>query len=142
MPSLFCQKCHYSCNDCLVDGMTCSTSCPVNSSRIFNNGTCICANAYFDAGVSICQACDYTCTTCIDRSTKCTSCHSTRDYNNVTNTCLCKNKMFDTENNSEICQSCHYSCKSCISSSTSCVSCNASAHRILVISSCLCQSGF
>lgn len=137
----FCQICHYSCKNCLVDGITC-TLCPDNSHRLFSNGSCLCGTGFFDDGNATCGTCDYTCATCVNTATKCQSCDPTRDYNNVTNVCTCKSRMFDTQVNSPVCSTCHYSCASCVGTANTCSTCSSVAHRLLVISSCLCASGF
>lgn len=75
-----CQPCHVNCLWCTTSSISSCTSCNPVLFRIMsatNPGPCICQDGYYDAGVPLCVACDYTCLTCISSSTTCVTCNTT-----------------------------------------------------------------
>ena len=99
---------------------------------------------YFDSDPSnptanpSCSLCSYTCVTCANSDSYCTSCSATQFRTLSATTCPCNTGYFD--NNTAICAKCHYSCQQC-TNSTSCSVCDQSNGRkqaIAGVGYCLC----
>ncbi len=102
-----CQKCDYTCQECLADGTTGITCHDFNTTkRVFvNNVSCLCQDGYYDVGDSnyTCELCSYTCETCAGGANQCLTCHTTRDYDNVTRTCPCRVRSYDVGPSNSTC---------------------------------------
>ena len=77
-------------------------SCYGFGNRYLYNATCICVLGYYDNGTIYCQACPYSCLTCVGPSPPTfTSCHSTTFRTLFGGQCVCDTGYFD--NGSLIC---------------------------------------
>jgi hypothetical protein len=88
-----CASCLYSCLTCQASPANCS-SCP--STRTLTNSSCPCAAGKFDAGVSACQPCDYSCWSC-SNSSSCLTCSSVYFRTMASSgLCVCTTGYYDT----------------------------------------------
>lgn len=112
----------------------------------------MCKDGYYDKNlVSACQACHYSCKTCLPATPlQCDTCDNSLTINRVTtvnattNLCDCAVLFYDDGAN-QACKSCHYSCTLCSNSTSSgCTDCGivATNHRTLVSGACACQPTF
>ncbi|CAD8161406.1 unnamed protein product [Paramecium octaurelia] len=137
-----CQQCHYTCQLCNDYGSNqCITCQPqATSFRILNGKVCECLLGYYDDGYSLnCQQCYYTCLSCINSSTYCTSCEQTRHLDQ--NQCLCNTGYF--EKGLSNCSKCDSNCYNCNLNSKKCTECDKNSLRLLNTNTntCQCQSG-
>ncbi|CAK88624.1 unnamed protein product (macronuclear) [Paramecium tetraurelia] len=137
-----CQQCHYSCLLCNAYGANQCISCQpqVSSFRTLNGKVCECLLGYYDNGFSqSCQQCSYTCLSCINSSTYCTSCEYTRHLDQ--NLCPCNTGYF--EKGLSNCSKCDSNCYNCKFNSKYCTECDKNIFRQLNTNTntCQCQSG-
>lgn len=142
-----CVNCSITCATCSSSLTTSCLTCP--NTRFLNAyNACQCNNSYVEqnpvGAACVALNCSYTCATCNNTETTCTSCSAAnnRVYVSGNNTCPCAAKYFD--NGVGLCASCHYSCTTCsASTSTSCLTCDsANAYRSISGTSCLCLAGY
>ncbi|EAS01190.2 LA domain protein (macronuclear) [Tetrahymena thermophila SB210] len=145
-----CQKCHYSCKNCIGPKNTDCIQCDqvivyqrmfiANiSSPISSTGICQCVDGYFDDLTNIlCQKCPYQCKTCDIQ--KCLTCDITRDL--VGMTCQCKKGYLEVGN--QACDSCSPLCSECSQTRYKCTACNTAItfRQLNQQNSCLCQEGY
>ena len=129
-----CQDCHVTCKTCTASSSTACSTC--DNTRIhLASGNCYCKDGYVEkspVGAACNQlTCHYSCVTCNNSATACSSCSSVkhRVYLSNDNTCPCIEQYYDS--GSSTCSKCHYTCTTCSDSTqTTCLTCNiASAHR-------------
>ena len=118
--------------------------CNIQAGLIFNpnNATCTCRSGfYLDSTKTFqCFPCEALyCDTCEPTDpSKCTTCVTGANLNNVTLTCTCGNGYFI---NGTTCQQCPYSCQNCSSPSGTCTACVDPTHRD-ISQNCKCITGF
>lgn len=90
-----CLPCHSTCLEC-TNPNNC-TSCVTNR-YLTTSQTCLCVDRTFEP---LCQACHYSCLTCITSNITCQSCNGTafRLYNSAANTCNCYTSYYDDGSN-------------------------------------------
>jgi proprotein convertase subtilisin/kexin type 5 len=139
-----CLPCHFSCKNCNAGGDRNCTSCDINVNRYKSGSQCLCTARLFSAeGEVSCQACHYSCYTCLN-ATDCTGCDLDTDRRSQVGVrCPCVTGYYDNQVSS-VCDSCaddpHY-CNLCNDRST-CLTCLAGSNRQLTNGMCTCQDGF
>ena len=108
--------------------------------RTLSKKDCPCNAGYFDNGVALCAACDYTCLTCASTATNCTSCNITifRTLNAAAGSCPCISGYY--EDLTLTCVPCIVGCLTC-ATATDCITCDASKGFIPSAGICVCQNG-
>lgn len=142
-----CRPCHHSCQTCNHDTV-CLTCELANSTRVFNNGRCLCSLGFYDDGSSsFCLKCSYKCRTCAVASS-CSSCDSlsNRRFSTATGLCECLRGFYDAGDGVDSrCYSCLASCYECTSNS-SCSACPPLSNRYINTSEgtgeCICLYGY
>jgi cysteine-rich repeat protein len=122
-----------------VDGAQCLTCEATTNHRTFNeNFTCSCIDRFYDDGQGnqLCLACVYSCQTCANSPTTCTSCNATAFRTLSSGNCNCLQHFYD--NLAELCLPCHYTCLTCTNPNR-CTSCDASGARTTNTTTGLCS---
>lgn len=124
-----CRSCHSTCASCYSGTYNDCLTCPnggvltVVQQGNPNRGSCStsCASNTFLNSSNICENCDLSCSTCVDSSTKCTSCPSPKVLQG--NVCLdsCSDRFYSDQY--RVCQDCPPYCQKC-TSPTICTQCN------------------
>lgn len=121
-PPSGCLQCHFSCKTCLGAS---STQCVTCNAGPAVSSECKCVNGQFMSQTGDCQPCSANCVTCVDTSTKCTTCNPAVSTL-VGITCQCLSSAFLSA--STLCVPCHVTCLTCTGdASTECSSCVANA---------------
>ncbi|EAR99373.2 transmembrane protein, putative (macronuclear) [Tetrahymena thermophila SB210] len=118
----------FTCSPFCLQCQTATTcqSCQPNM-QLTSTGLCICnSNYYFDNATNMCQPCDASCATCVEKHDKCLTCPITSYF--WQNQCLsnCANNQYSTGN---ICYPCDATCDTCVGPSPSqCKTCSGALY--------------
>lgn len=142
-----CTNCHVTCKTCTASTDTSCSTC--DSTRFITSHTsCQCKDGYVERSTvaATCQqlTCHYSCKTCNNTVSACTSCESSHQRVLVisSNSCPCQDKYYDS--GSGQCSSCHYSCGKCTAGAAinQCTFCDSESFRTLSSSRCNCNTKY
>ncbi|EAR98006.3 bowman-birk serine protease inhibitor family protein (macronuclear) [Tetrahymena thermophila SB210] len=128
--NLICQKCHFSCQECIGPKAEDCTQCSRQNFRIpselsLKNFFCVCQEKFYSDNInSLCLSCHYSCKNCEGGNNKqnCTECNQSfgriklLQQGQNQGQCICKEAFFDNGSN-ELCTACDITCKNCFNSS-------------------------
>ena len=118
-------------------------SCDTNRALNSSTKTCPCVPYFYDSGVAVCSACDYSCDTCNGLTlSSCLTC-STSNYRisaPSSGKCDCQTGYYDDGSN-RLCLACIYSCLTC-TDALSCATCDSAKNRSTPASNCPCVTGY
>lgn len=142
-----CLSCDVTCLTCTSGTTTSCVTCESTTRSLTAQTSCQCKDGYVEntPASATCTklTCHYSCVTCNNTVTACTSCSTTnlRVYVASTKSCPCMGKYFD--NGVALCVACHYSCGLCTGTANStCTYCDSTAFRTLSSNSCPCNNGY
>lgn len=138
-----CEECHYSCYNCTAVSSTLGcNACSATDFRTISVSSCPCNPNYYDAGTSICVACDPTCLTCSGSlASNCLSCNSTKLLTQSGSSCICSSIQTFYLGTCTPCSSLQAGCLYC--TGTTCTTCDSSLHRVTDgASGCTCGPGY
>ncbi|EAR98007.3 bowman-birk serine protease inhibitor family protein (macronuclear) [Tetrahymena thermophila SB210] len=128
--NLVCQKCHFSCQECIGPKAEDCTQCSRQNFRIpselsLKNFLCVCQEKFYSDNInSLCLPCHYSCKNCEGGNNKqnCTECNQSfgriklLQQGQNQGQCICKEAFFENGSN-ELCTACDITCKNCFNSS-------------------------
>ncbi|KAL4454553.1 hypothetical protein ABPG74_021758 [Tetrahymena malaccensis] len=128
--NLFCQKCHFTCQECSGPKAEDCTQCLIQNFRISSNPSsknflCVCKEKFYSDNInSLCLPCHYSCKNCEGGNNRqnCIECNQSlsrikaQQQNQSQGQCICKEAFFDNGSN-EQCTACDITCKNCFNAS-------------------------